>query len=146
MHRFSESHLWLWYMQKLICCCVSYFESSDLLQAIPSHSARRSLFEHYVKTRAEEKRKEKRAAQKAAVEGFKQLLEEASEVSWIAFNLIAFFSNSLQLWNYGDCKLFISKILIFRTLITTLIIKLSERNGAMIQGSKPWTAKIESIY
>ncbi|CAN1297691.1 Pre-mRNA-processing protein 40C [Linum perenne] len=47
--------------------------------AIPSHSARRSLFEHYVKTRAEEERKEKRAAQKAAIEGFKQLLEEASE-------------------------------------------------------------------
>ncbi|KAI5574538.1 hypothetical protein BDE02_10G151300 [Populus trichocarpa] len=74
-------------------------------KAIPSHSARRSLFEHYVKTRAEEKRKEKRAAQKAAVEGFKQLLEEASEVSWIAFNLIAFFScdffklsPALKLW------------------------------------------------
>ncbi|KAJ8759627.1 hypothetical protein K2173_009274 [Erythroxylum novogranatense] len=48
-------------------------------KAIPSHSARRSLFEHYVKTRAEEERKEKRAAQKAAVEGFKRLLEEASE-------------------------------------------------------------------
>ncbi|KAF9677058.1 hypothetical protein SADUNF_Sadunf08G0068100 [Salix dunnii] len=48
-------------------------------KAIPSHSARRSLFEHYVKTRAEEERKEKRAAQKAAVEGFKQLQEEASE-------------------------------------------------------------------
>ncbi|EEF46576.1 Pre-mRNA-processing protein PRP40, putative [Ricinus communis] len=48
-------------------------------QAIPSHSARRSLFEHYVKTRAEEERKEKRAAQKAAIEGFRQLLEEASE-------------------------------------------------------------------
>ncbi|KAJ4839439.1 Pre-mRNA-processing protein 40C [Turnera subulata] len=48
-------------------------------KAIPSHSARRSLFEHYVKTRAEEERKEKRAAQKAAIEGFKQLLEEASE-------------------------------------------------------------------
>ncbi|CAI0405101.1 unnamed protein product [Linum tenue] len=48
-------------------------------KAIPSHSARRSLFEHYVKTRAEEERKEKRAAQKAAVDGFKQLLEEASE-------------------------------------------------------------------
>ncbi|KAA3466245.1 pre-mRNA-processing protein 40C [Gossypium australe] len=47
--------------------------------AIPSHSARRSLFEHYVKTRAEEERKEKRAAQKAAIEGFKQLLDEASE-------------------------------------------------------------------
>ncbi|TYG83552.1 hypothetical protein ES288_D01G177200v1 [Gossypium darwinii] len=48
-------------------------------KAIPSHSARRSLFEHYVKTRAEEERKEKRAAQKAAIEGFKQLLDEASE-------------------------------------------------------------------
>ncbi|XP_027354873.1 pre-mRNA-processing protein 40C isoform X2 [Abrus precatorius] len=48
-------------------------------KAIPSYSARRSLFEHYVKTRAEEERKEKRAAQKAAVEGFKQLLDEASE-------------------------------------------------------------------
>uniref|UniRef100_A0A2N9IEN5 Pre-mRNA-processing protein 40C n=1 Tax=Fagus sylvatica TaxID=28930 RepID=A0A2N9IEN5_FAGSY len=48
-------------------------------KAIPSYSARRSLFEHYVKTRAEEERKEKRAAQKAAIEGFKQLLEEASE-------------------------------------------------------------------
>ncbi|KAF9624019.1 hypothetical protein IFM89_007717 [Coptis chinensis] len=48
-------------------------------KAVPSHSARRSLFEHYVRTRAEEERKEKRAAQKAAVEGFRQLLEEASE-------------------------------------------------------------------
>ncbi|KDP22962.1 hypothetical protein JCGZ_01659 [Jatropha curcas] len=48
-------------------------------KAIPSHSARRSLFEHYVKTRAEEQRKEKRASQKAAIEGFKQLLVEASE-------------------------------------------------------------------
>ncbi|RYQ96406.1 hypothetical protein Ahy_B08g092150 isoform A [Arachis hypogaea] len=48
-------------------------------QAIPSYSARRSLFEHYVKTRVEEERKEKRAAQKAAIEGFKQLLDEASE-------------------------------------------------------------------
>ncbi|XVE85507.1 hypothetical protein DITRI_Ditri17bG0096300 [Diplodiscus trichospermus] len=48
-------------------------------KAIPSHSARRSLFEHYVKTRAEEERKEKRAAQKAAIEGFKQLLDEATE-------------------------------------------------------------------
>lgn len=54
---------------------------SLLLQAIPSYSARRSLFEHYVKTRAEEERKEKRAAQKAAIEGFKQLLDEASKVS-----------------------------------------------------------------
>ncbi|KAJ4710307.1 Pre-mRNA-processing protein 40C [Melia azedarach] len=53
--------------------------SSILLQAIPSQSARRALFEHYVKTRAEEERKEKRAAQKAAIEGFKQLLDETSE-------------------------------------------------------------------
>ncbi|KAJ7954515.1 Pre-mRNA-processing protein 40C [Quillaja saponaria] len=48
-------------------------------KAIPSYSARRSLFEHYVKNRAEEERKEKRAAQKAAIEGFKQLLDQASE-------------------------------------------------------------------
>ncbi|CAM8954053.1 unnamed protein product [Rhodiola kirilowii] len=48
-------------------------------KAIPSHSMRRSLFDHYVKTRAEEERKEKRAAQKAAIDGFKQLLQEASE-------------------------------------------------------------------
>ncbi|WCJ41921.1 pre-mRNA-processing protein 40C [Euphorbia peplus] len=48
-------------------------------KAIPSHSARRSLFEHYVKTRAEEERKEKRAAKKAATERFKQLLDEAAE-------------------------------------------------------------------
>ncbi|KAI3429121.1 uncharacterized protein J3R85_008533 [Psidium guajava] len=48
-------------------------------KAIPSYSARRSLFEHYVKTRAEEERKERRAAQKAAMEGFRQLLEEASQ-------------------------------------------------------------------
>ena len=38
------------------------------------------MFEHYVKTRAEEERKEKRAAQKAAIEAFKQLLDEAMEV------------------------------------------------------------------
>ncbi|XP_057478904.1 pre-mRNA-processing protein 40C isoform X1 [Actinidia eriantha] len=48
-------------------------------KAIPGNSARRALFEHYVRTRAEEERKEKRAAQKAAIEGFKQLLEEAKE-------------------------------------------------------------------
>ncbi|KAK2972597.1 hypothetical protein RJ640_007066 [Escallonia rubra] len=48
-------------------------------KAIPNYSARRTLFEHYVRTRAEEERKEKRAAQKAAIEGFKQLLEEANE-------------------------------------------------------------------
>nr|XP_004297757.2 PREDICTED: pre-mRNA-processing protein 40C isoform X2 [Fragaria vesca subsp. vesca] len=47
-------------------------------KAIPSYS-RRALFEHYVKTRAEEERKEKRAAQKAAIEAFKQLLDEAAE-------------------------------------------------------------------
>ncbi|KZV28352.1 pre-mRNA-processing protein 40C [Dorcoceras hygrometricum] len=48
-------------------------------KAIPSHSARRAIFDHYVRTRAEEERKEKRAAQKAALDGFKQLLEEAKE-------------------------------------------------------------------
>ncbi|KAA8532296.1 hypothetical protein F0562_032329 [Nyssa sinensis] len=48
-------------------------------KAIPNHNARRALFEHYVRTRAEEERKERRAAQKAAIEGFKQLLEEANE-------------------------------------------------------------------
>lgn len=48
-------------------------------KAIQGYSARRALFEHYVRTRAEEERKEKRAAHKAAVEGFKQLLEEAKE-------------------------------------------------------------------
>ncbi|XP_031477096.1 pre-mRNA-processing protein 40C isoform X1 [Nymphaea colorata] len=48
-------------------------------KAVPGYALRRSLFEHYVRNRAEEARKEKRAAQKAAVEGFKQLLEEASE-------------------------------------------------------------------
>ncbi|TVU30315.1 hypothetical protein EJB05_21929 [Eragrostis curvula] len=48
-------------------------------KAIPSHSTRRAIFDHYVRTRAEEERKEKRAAQKAAIEAYKQLLEEASE-------------------------------------------------------------------
>lgn len=48
-------------------------------KAIPSYAERRSLFEHYVRTRAEEERKEKRATQKAAIEGFKQLLEEAKK-------------------------------------------------------------------
>lgn len=80
------------------------------LQAIPGYSARRSLFEHYVRTRAEEERKEKRAAQRAAIEGFKQLLEEASEVSchfilpfsfkprrldiadWLSFHLLGYWS------------------------------------------------------
>lgn len=59
---------------------VFLFGSSFFLQAIQSHSVRRSLFEQYVKTRAEEERREKRAAHKAAVEGFKQLLDEASKV------------------------------------------------------------------
>ncbi|MFS7925607.1 putative FF domain-containing protein [Helianthus anomalus] len=49
-------------------------------QAIPSYSARRAIFDHFVRTRAEEERKEKRAAQKAAIEGYKQLLDEAKEV------------------------------------------------------------------
>ncbi|XP_047330248.1 pre-mRNA-processing protein 40C isoform X2 [Impatiens glandulifera] len=48
-------------------------------KAIPNYNTRRTLFEHYVRTRAEEERKEKRAAQKAAIDGFKQLLEEAKE-------------------------------------------------------------------
>ncbi|AQK64992.1 Pre-mRNA-processing protein 40C [Zea mays] len=48
-------------------------------KAIPSHSTRRAIFDHYVRTRAEEERKEKRAALKAAVEAYKELLEEASE-------------------------------------------------------------------
>ncbi|KAK4388033.1 Pre-processing protein 40C [Sesamum angolense] len=64
---------------KCVCNC---FVMIDLLQAIPNHSARRALFEHHVRTRAEEERKEKRAAQKAALEGFKQLLEEAKERRW----------------------------------------------------------------
>lgn len=50
------------------------------MQAVAGYNARRSLFEHYVRTRAEEERKEKRAAQKAAVVAFKQLLEEAKKV------------------------------------------------------------------
>ncbi|KAM0901124.1 hypothetical protein ACQ4PT_020189 [Festuca glaucescens] len=48
-------------------------------KAIPSHSTRRAIFDHFVRTRADKERKEKRAAQKAAVEAFKHLLEEASE-------------------------------------------------------------------
>ncbi|XP_076890524.1 uncharacterized protein LOC143541637 [Bidens hawaiensis] len=48
-------------------------------KAIPSYSARRAIFDHFVRTRAEEERKEKRAAQKAAIEGYKQLLDEAKE-------------------------------------------------------------------
>lgn len=56
------------------------------MQAIPSHTERRSIFEHYVRTRADVERKEKRAAQKAAVEGFKQLLEEASKVFFLTMS------------------------------------------------------------
>ncbi|GAB2233609.1 hypothetical protein Droror1_Dr00002835 [Drosera rotundifolia] len=48
-------------------------------KAIPSYAERRSLFEHYVRTRADEERREKRAALKAAIDGFKQLLEDAKE-------------------------------------------------------------------
>ncbi|OEL32715.1 Pre-mRNA-processing protein 40C [Dichanthelium oligosanthes] len=48
-------------------------------KAIPSHSTRRAIFDHYVRTRADEERKEKRAAQKATLEAYKELLEEASE-------------------------------------------------------------------
>ncbi|XP_052204775.1 pre-mRNA-processing protein 40C isoform X6 [Diospyros lotus] len=48
-------------------------------KAIPGYGARRTLFEHYVRTRAEEERKEKRAAQKATMEGFRLLLEEVKE-------------------------------------------------------------------
>ena len=55
-----------------------------------SHSVRRSLFEHYVRTRAEEERKEKRAAQKALVDGFKQLLDEASEVFFLPYFQLLF--------------------------------------------------------
>lgn len=51
-----------------------------MAQAVPTNEARRAIFERYVRTRADEERKEKKAALKAAIEGFKQLLEEASEV------------------------------------------------------------------
>nr|GEV89672.1 hypothetical protein [Tanacetum cinerariifolium] len=39
-------------------------------KAIPSYSAHRALFDHFVRKRAEEERKEKRAAHKAAIEGY----------------------------------------------------------------------------
>ncbi|KAF4375829.1 hypothetical protein G4B88_026408 [Cannabis sativa] len=56
-------------------------------KAIPSYSTRRSLFEQFGKTRVdEEERKDKRDTQKAAIEGFKQLLDEASEVCLIALH------------------------------------------------------------
>jgi hypothetical protein len=90
-----------------VAICKFNINGNVLIQAIPSYSARRTLFEHYVKNRAEEERKEKRAAQKAAIEGFKQLLDEASEVNvasiWISFVLISVLVSSLStfnLWNY----------------------------------------------
>lgn len=71
------------------------------VQAIPSYSARKALFEHYVKTRADEERKEKRAAQKAAVEGFKQLLEEAKEVYLVPkLSLVLLFRCNLTIFFY----------------------------------------------
>lgn len=72
--------------------CVLIEKGLSLLQAIPSYS-RRALFEHYVKTRAEVERKEKRAAQKAAIEAFKQLLDEAAEVlqSSLVLSLVCLF-------------------------------------------------------
>ncbi|XP_022841435.1 pre-mRNA-processing protein 40C-like isoform X3 [Olea europaea var. sylvestris] len=88
-------------------------------KAIPSHSARRALFEHYVRTRAEEERKEKRAAQRAAVEGFKQLLEEAKEV-------------------WRSCVL-------LKILIATLIIKHLRANGERIHDLRSCPGKKESF-
>lgn len=70
------------------------------VQAIPSYSARKALFEHYVKTRADEERKEKRAAQKAAVEGFKQLLEEAKEVYLVTKLSLVLFKCNLTIFFY----------------------------------------------
>ena len=136
---------------------------SVLLQAIPSYSARRSLFEHYVKTRAEEERKEKRAAQKAAIEGFKQLLDEVSEVSSTTLNtppqkkkkptqqkkntkINVPLAKSAIFCAVESADFLLSTFSFSRILITVLIIKLSERNGAMIHGLRPWTARIESIY
>nr|GEZ32389.1 hypothetical protein [Tanacetum cinerariifolium]GEZ81429.1 hypothetical protein [Tanacetum cinerariifolium] len=46
------------------------YKNNILLHAIPSYSARRTLFDHFVPTRAEEERKEKRAAYKALIEGY----------------------------------------------------------------------------
>ena len=135
---------------------------SVLLQAIPSYSARRSLFEHYVKTRAEEERKEKRAAQKAAIEGFKQLLDEVSEVSSTTLNtppqkkktnptkkntkINVPLAKSAIFCAVESADFLLSTFSFSRMLITVLIIKLSERNGAMIHGLRPCTARIESIY
>lgn len=81
-------------------CTVDFFDAvlrvTFFLQAIPSHSVRRSLFEQYVKTRAEEERREKRAAHKAAVEGFRQLLDEASKVYYF-IELSFFFTLTFEL-------------------------------------------------
>ena len=68
-----------------------------LVQAIPNHSERRAIFEHYVRTRADVERKEKRAAQKAAIEGFKHLLEEASKVFHLTMPSLVPSSMSLHL-------------------------------------------------
>ncbi|GKF42181.1 hypothetical protein Tco_0125523, partial [Tanacetum coccineum] len=51
------------------------------INAIPSYSARRALFDRFVQTRDEEERKEKRAAHKAAIEGYKQLRMRRRRIS-----------------------------------------------------------------
>ncbi|XP_024526718.1 pre-mRNA-processing protein 40C [Selaginella moellendorffii] len=66
-------------------------------KAIAGHTERRSIFEHYVRTRAEEERKEKRAAQKLAVEGFKQLLDEANSSN--EFSASTTYENFASIWN-----------------------------------------------
>lgn len=71
-----------------------------MLQAITGYSARRALFDHYVRTRADEERKEKRAAQKAAMEGFKQLLEEAKEVLCTLLIVLSFVPDRILLSRY----------------------------------------------
>eukprot|EP00850_Spirogloea_muscicola_P019248 SM000187S03865 [mRNA] locus=s187:38786:47393:+ [translate_table: standard] len=56
------------------------FKASPIMPyaAIPTQAERRAIFDRYVKTRAEEERKERRAALKEATEGFRQLLEEVA--------------------------------------------------------------------
>ncbi|KAL3678003.1 hypothetical protein R1sor_020959 [Riccia sorocarpa] len=71
-------------------------------KAIPSHTERRTIFEHYVRTRADEERKEKRAAQKAAVEGFRQLLDEASKPCPV-YSSVALSANAK--WGYRSLLL-----------------------------------------
>lgn len=53
---------------------------SVTVQAIPTTAERRALFDRYVKTRAEEERMEKREALRAAMNGFRELLDESAEV------------------------------------------------------------------